>query len=146
MSAASRHSNASATNSAMSFILVGSAAPPPTPPRGPAPGSRLPSLQRLGDQLRDVLDLQLVLRALHLPPEVHHREAERTGRAHRSRLCLEQLCDADLVHALLAPDLHPHVSAAAAAAEALVPVPRRIDHLDPRNRPEALPRRVVDVV
>src|SRR5207249_11790394 len=107
------------------------------------PGARAeaPSpLEALGDELTHVLDGQRVLGALHLAAEVDHGQAERAGRAHHVDLGLERFLDANQVHALLGLHFHPHVTAAAAAADAALAIPRHLDDSQPRAGLGALPR------
>src|SRR5215813_9638143 len=91
-------------------------------------------LQALGDQLGDVLDLERLLGPRDLAPEIDHGQAERTGHADHVGLGLEDLLDADHVHALLGRRLHPHLPAAPAAAQAALALAWQLDQSQARNR------------
>src|SRR2546427_3308313 len=109
-------------------------------------GCALPSLQTFGDQLAHVLDGQPLLGAGHLAAEVHHGQAERARGGDGPGPGGEQLLGADDVHALVRLDLHPHVAAAAAAAEPALARVRRIDHGEPGHGGRGAARRVHDAV
>src|SRR5262245_38103446 len=103
-------------------------------------------LQALGDELGDVLHLERLLGTRHLTTEIDHGEAERARHADHVRLGLQHLLDADDVHALLGRRLHPHLPAAAAAAEPALALPRQLDEAQAGNRPGRLPRRLEHAV
>src|SRR6266508_2481087 len=92
-----------------------------------------PSFQALCDQLADVLHGERLLGHLHFPTEIDHGETEGTARAHHVHLGLEHLLDADQVHPLLRFHLHPHVTAAAAAAESALAAARQLHGPEPGN-------------
>src|SRR5215813_6945635 len=87
-------------------------------------------LQALGHELRDVLDLERLLRPRHLAAEVDHGEAEGAGHADHVGLGGQCLLDADHVHTLLGRRLHPHLPAPAAAAEAALPIAGELDEAE----------------
>src|SRR5262245_44259992 len=114
--------------------------------RRPAAPAAAPSSQTFGDELAHVLDGQSLLGADHLAAEVDHRQAERTRGRDRAGAGRQQLFDADDVDALLRFDLHPHVAAASAAAEAALTRPRRVDYAQTGDGGGNPARRIRDLV
>src|SRR5437667_7841715 len=104
------------------------------------------SFQAFGDELAHVFHLERPLGLLHLTAEVYHGEAERTAGADHVHLRLEDLLHADQVDPLLGLHFHPHVAAAATAAEAARTAAGELDHSEPRHRARDATGRLRDAV
>src|SRR5438477_504868 len=104
------------------------------------------SLQTFGDQLAHVLDGQPLLRAGDLAAEIEHGQTEGARGGHGGGAGGQQLLGADDVDAFLGLHLHPHVTAAAAAAEPALAGVRRVDHGEPGHGGRRAARRVHDAV
>src|SRR5438132_9702947 len=114
----------------------------------PALGSarRCSAIDTLGQELCQVLDLELVPGALGRDPVAEHGQAERAGGCYPGRLGPQGLLDACMVDPL--PDLllHPHPAPAGAAAEATLVVPLDLYQLGAGNRLHHGAWSIVDVV
>src|SRR5262245_28597035 len=85
------------------------------------------SSQALGDQFADVTRRQRLLGTGHLAPQIQHGQAERARRRHHVGPDRVDLFDTDHVDSLFRRNLHPHVTAATAAAEPARPVAGSLD-------------------
>src|SRR5262245_45128475 len=109
-------------------------------------GRALPVLERLDQDLRDVLHLDVVGALLLLHAVVEHHVAEGTRDRDPRRARLERLLGALDVHLLADVLLHPHARAAGSAAEATRAVARHLDDLDAADGTDHIARREVHVV
>ena len=103
-------------------------------------------LSELGDQLHHVEGRNLLLHALRLEAVVDHRHAERAGDGDGVGIGLQRLLDAADVDPLCRLLLHPHATAAGAAAHAEAAVALHLLQLHAGNHAEDVARRVEDVV
>src|SRR5690349_19622905 len=102
--------------------------------------------ERAGEDLRNVLDLERLLRADGLDAVFEHRDAEGAGRRHGVRAGGEGLLDTRVVDTLADLLLHPDTATSAAAAERAVAVAPHLRHAVAVDDIEHAPWLIVDAV